>query len=101
MGHRKRPSLHIRFRDFLVLDKIEIWAHQRGQKIIPWARRALIKQAREESAQEIISKTVQDACLEMLILLREIAGPEQSAQALARINDFKSKVRADVAKSFE
>ena len=100
MGHRKTPSLHIRYSGFTEIDALEIWAHHRGEKLVPWARAALLRQARNESAEEIIENAVYNSCLEMVLLLREIAGPEASKRALATVKDFKKKVKDDVARKF-
>ena len=65
---------------------------------MPWARRALLKQARFENTEEIITKAVHDSCLETVLLLREIAGEEASKRALVRIQNYKNQVKSDVAK---
>lgn len=101
MAHRKSPSLHIRFEGFKLIDTLEVWAHKRGEKIVPWARRALLKQARFESAEEIILNAVHNSSLEAVLLLREIAGKEASERAKSQIHKFKDQVRSDVAKQFD
>lgn len=101
MGHRKRPSLHILFESFEILDKIEIWANRKGEKIIPWSRQALINQARYETRQEIMSKTANVSVLEALGILREIAGPEVSARARQHAENYLEEVKANAAKNFK
>lgn len=101
MGHRKTPSLHIRYDGFEIIDTLESWANSRGEKIIPWARQALLRQARYENAEEIILKAVHHACLETVMILREIAGSEASERAHRHINNFKNQVSSDVAKQFD
>ena len=81
MAHRKRPDLHIPFGGFDVLDPIEIWANQRGEKIIPWARQAIIRQARAENIEEIMSRAARRSSLEAIFLLREMAGQEAYERA--------------------
>ena len=100
MGHRKRPDLHIPFGSFDVLDPIEIWANQRGEKIIPWARQAIIRQARAENFEEIISRKAQSSSLEAILLLREIAGAEATQRASEGVNNFKAEVKKNVDTRF-
>ena len=101
MGHRKRPSLHILFKEFAKLDKIEIWANQRGEKIIPWSRQALIRQARDENYEEIMSAAARHTSLEAILLLREMAGPEATQRALEGVKKYKEEVKKNVGARFE
>jgi len=101
MGHRKRPSLHIRFKEFAKLDALEIWAHRRGQKLVPWARTALLKQARHENVEEIIDNAARLACLETALMLRELVGEEASDRAIDRVQKFKHRVELEVEKNNE
>ena len=96
MGHRKTPSLHIRFEGFNLIDRLEIWANRRGEKLVPWARKALLKQARAENFEEIITKRSNVASLETLALLREMAGPEASRRAHEYVRSNLSEVNRDV-----
>ena len=97
MSRRKEPKLQVRFKSFHLLDKIEIWANRRGEKLVPWARGALIKQARTESARETIRDAAHFSAFETLVLLREMAGPEASKRAKEHAEKYISKVKADVA----
>ena len=99
MGHRKTPSLHIRFDGFETLDQIEAWANRRGEKIIPWSRQALVEQARKESIDDFLRRTTQGSMLETLILLREMAGAEASARARQRVHDYMEEIKHDAAKT--
>ena len=100
MGHRKRPALHIPFGSFDILDPIEIWANRRGEKIIPWARQALIRQARAENYDEIMSRAAQYAALEALLLLRATASPQAAQRALDGLENFKQEAKTNVSKQF-
>lgn len=101
MGHRKTPSLHIRFDGFNSLDKLENWANSRGKKIVPWARQALLKQARAQAAQETIDQRVNFAVIEMLILLRGIAGLEAAQAARNETHNYFEKVKNDAEIFFD
>ena len=101
MGHRKRPSLHILFKEFAKRDKIEIWANQRGEKIIPWARNALIKQAQDENAWERLQRDAYHSVFEALTLLREMAGPEATERARRETEEYIDWVKDDAAKNFK
>ena len=98
MGHRKTASLHIRFDNLGQIDDLEIWANQRGQKLIPWARQALLKQAQKESFEERLTRHVKVAVFEILALLREMAGPEASLRAQDYAKSIISMVRSNVEK---
>ena len=98
MGHRKTASLHIRFDNLGQIDDLEIWANQRGEKLIPWARQALLKQAREENFDERMTRHVKVAALENLALNREMAGTEASLRAQDHVKSIISKVRSNVEK---
>ena len=100
MGQRKRPSLHIRFKEFALLDKIEIHANQRGEKINPWAKQALIRQARAENYEEIMSRAARRSSLEAIFLLREMAGQEAYERASESVNTYEEKVKKHVNTRF-
>ena len=100
MGHRKTPSLHIRFQNYETLDKIEIWANHRGEKIVPWARQALINQARYETKEEIMGKTANYSGLVAVDILRGLAGAEAYARARKHADDYVKEVEAHAAKNF-
>jgi len=100
MGHRKTASLHIRFDGFKLIDRLEIWANRRGEKIVPWARKALLKQARAESFEEIIEQKTHQASIETLALVREMAGPEVSRRIHEDMKSNLSQVRSDVQNQF-
>ena len=101
MGHRKNPSLHIRFETLQELDKLEIWANRKGQKIVPWARHALKSWALYENETEIIQAAANYSIFEAVALLRERADPEARARAIQQADSFIEKVRADVAKKYK
>ena len=98
MGHRKTASLHIRFNNLGQIDDLEIWANQRGEKLVPWARQALLKQARAEKFDELIERQSEIATLETLALIREMAGPEASHRVYENVNSSMSEVRSNVEK---
>ena len=98
MGHRKTASLHIRFDRIDQVDDLEIWANQRGEKLIPWARQALLKQARKENFEERLTRHAKVAVFEILALLREMAGQEASLRAQDYAKSIISMVRSNVEK---
>lgn len=100
MGHRKTPSLHIRFDGFQTLDRIESWANSQGEKIVPWARQALINQAQKESTRKIICEAADVGAMQSLALLREMVGPEASQRAYDAVKKEVDQVKNDVAKKF-
>ena len=101
MGHRRTPSLHIRFAGHEPLDKIEIWANRKGEKIVPWARQALLNQARYENQQERLHTAANFSALEVLSLLREMAGPDATERARQEVQDHIDWIKDDVAKKFK
>jgi len=101
MGHRKTPSLHIRFDGFNSLDKLENWANSRGKKIVPWARQALLMQARKQQAQEVIDNRANLAVLEMLLLLRGLSDPAAAQAATREAKNYFEKVRRDAEIFFD
>ena len=101
MGHRRTPSLHIRFSGHEPLDKIEIWANRKGEKIVPWARQALLNQARYENQQERLQNAANFSTLKMVVLLQEMAGQEAAERAHQEAQKYKDWIKADVAKKFK
>lgn len=95
MSRRKEPKIQIRFGNFNELDKIELQANQEGEKLGSWARKRLIVQAAKERAQKIIFKTASFSAIEMLFILREIAGPEISKSAQEQAQNYINGVFHD------
>lgn len=100
MARRRSPRLHIRFEDFGQMDKVERCAHRQGEKIVPWARRALIKQARLQTTNEKIAAAAHYAALESVAILREIAGPEITKTARLTVKDFLVATKKEAANEF-
>jgi len=82
------------------MDKLEIWANRRGEKLVSWARNALIRQARKEKTHEILSDDANFSALEALAILREMAGEELAQRATAEVEAHVAQVRKRVANDF-
>jgi len=101
MSRRKHPKLHIPFDSFRDVDRIEICAHRQGEKPVPWARKALLAQARAETMDTILRSMSGPAILEILCILRELAGPDVTQRGAAQIAATLRKVESDVSQELE
>ena len=101
MGHRKAPRLHLTFRSHKEVDLIEMSAHRSGEKVVPWARKALLRQAKEQTARQVIEDKATFSMLEAVALLREMAGPEATARAIKHVQNYIDKVKGNVDTEFE
>ena len=101
MSRRKHPKLHIPFDSFRDVDRIEICAHRQGEKPVPWARKALLAQARAETMDTILRSMCMRAVLEILYILRELAGPDVTQRAAAKVEDTLRKAESDASQELE
>lgn len=101
MRQRKSPRLNLRFDNFRSLDLIEIAANRQGLKIGPWAKSALLKQAKTESWREIFRDAAMFHVIECVFLLRELAGSEAQKRAFKEAKSFQEKVKNFASENFD
>ena len=101
MSRRKHPKLHIPFESFRDVDILEFCANRNGMKLVPWARKALLAQARAETMDIILRSMSGPAILEILYILRILAGPDVTQNAAAQVAEKLRKVESDVSQELE
>ncbi len=97
---RKNPRLHIRFKSHAELDKIEIWANQRGQKLGTWVYQAIKKQAELEAVDAKLASAADFSILEAVAILREVAGPDITKDARDSVDGYLETINAEIKNDF-
>ncbi len=101
MPRRKHPKLHIPFKSFRDMDILEFCANRNGMKLVPWARKALLAQARAETKDAILRSMSRRAVLEILYILRALAGPDVTQRAAAQAAATLRKAESDASQELE
>ena len=92
MGHRKESRIHVRFKDFVVMDKLEIIALSKGMTLQQYSVQILINSLKFTEEKLILERTELECILTTQKLLEFSLPADQVAQAKAYTKDYLSKV---------
>ncbi len=92
MGHRKESRINVRFKDFVVMDKLEIIALSKGMSLQQYSVQILINSLEATDEMRILKRTELECILTTQKLLEFSLPADQVAKAKSYTKDYLSKV---------
>ena len=93
MGHRKESRINVRFKDFVVMDKLEIIALSKGMSLQQYSVQILINSLEATDEMRILKRTELECILTTQKLLEFSLPPgDQVTKAKSYTKDYLSKV---------
>jgi len=92
MGHRKESRLQVRFKNFVVMDKLEIIALSKGMSLQQYSLQILIDSLDVTEEIRILKRTELECILTTQKLLEFSLPADQVAKAKAYTKDYLLKI---------